>query len=115
MKNWKYKLQAGKKLRELIYSEEMEGEELEVAILKQLQVCYQELLEKENLFDEYDRDRIEENLNVLDGDDQLVHLYYGRDPEWFDYGFDSAEELVNSRLDEFYDLCDALDIWVVLN
>lgn len=114
MRKWKYNLKAGLKLRALIHAEDMEEEDQQVAILNQLKVCYEELLKQEKTFDEYERDDFEDALNLLDGDDELVHLYYAHDAEWFNYGFDSAEDLVNERLGEFYDLCDAYSIWVEL-
>ena len=44
---------------------------------------------------------------LMDGDGELV-----ADPDFCDDFYDDAEELVNSRLAEFYDLCDEYDIWV---
>lgn len=114
MRNWKYTLKAGKQLRALINAEDMEEEEQQVAILKQLEVCYKELLERDKHLDEYDRDDVEENLSLLDGEDHILHLFYAYDAEWFEYGWDSAEDLVNTRLDDFYNLCDACDVWIDL-
>ena len=113
MKNWKYVLKEAKQLRTLINSDDENEEENFCKILEQLQLCYKKLLEQ-SIFDDYERDDIEDALNLLDGDDIIVHLYYAHDDEFEDYGFDSAEDLVNDRLAQFYDLCDSLDVWADL-
>lgn len=109
MKKWNYTLKKGKELRNLIHGDETE--ETDIKIIMLLKECYQELI-AQSIFDDDDKYDLEEALNLLDGDDEIVKLYFAHDREFYDYGFANAEELINARLQEFYDLCDALDVWI---
>lgn len=107
MVKWIYILKNGKRLKELIdlgpFKENM------IDIIHQLQKCYKEILErypfKEE--DESDKYEIEESYNLLDGDDDIITV-----GSFEEYGFDDAEELIDERLEEFYNHCDWLRIWI---
>ena len=103
MNKWKMKLHEGIELRKLIEN----GEQVEVLkllqkIVKKLMVCKE--------IDEYEREKSEEFSMLLEGDDELV--VSNEEPQ--DFGFNNWEELVNERLEEFYNLCNDNRIWICI-
>lgn len=107
MTKWIYKLKRGNELRRLI--EEAETTENLLEILQKLKNCYQEILTSYPFEDEYDKYDIQEALNFLGGDDEII-----QEKELGEYGFENAEDLIDNRLEEFYNLCDDYRIWVGL-
>ena len=82
-----------------------------VSIINHLEKCYEYLLKK-SLFDDWEKSVIRECLEILDGDVETISDYFENEGSIFNYNFETAEELVNSRLCDFYDVCDNLRIWV---
>lgn len=107
MTKWIYKLKKGSELRRLI--EEAETTENLLEILQELKNCYQEILAFYPFEDEYDKYNIQEALDFLEGDDEII-----QEEELEEYGFENAEDLIDNRLEEFYNLCDDYRIWVEL-
>lgn len=89
-KNWSYTIKSGAKLRRAI---EEEGYE---AVKEALIDCYSELF-NEGLIDEDDYDTWTSDIEIIDTSDE-----------------DGAVDL-DYELDEFYDLCDNLNVWVALD
>ena len=93
MARWKYTLNSGSALREAIDNEDLEQ------VVKCLLLCYQELLDKLDEWDEQDYEiDIQDSVGVL----QAYELYHDEDDE----------ECVDDYLEEFYDLCDELRAWI---
>lgn len=111
MKKWNYTLHQGKELRNLIYGNDTEENDIKIIML--LKECYQELI-AQPIFDDYDKNNLKEAFNFLDGDDEIIKLYFAHNKDFYNYGFTNAEELINDRLHEFYDLCDSLNVWVAI-
>lgn len=107
MTKWIYKLKRGSELRRLI--EEAETTENLLEILQKLKNCYQEILTSYPFEDEYDKYDIQEALDFLEGDDEII-----QEKELGEYGFENAEDLIDNRLEEFYNLCDDYRIWIGL-
>lgn len=108
MREWKCKLEIeGKNLRDLINNSETEEDRAKIVLY--IRKCCKILMTKfEKDSDEYYD--IEELYDLLDGDDEIILS----DEDITDYGFDSTEELVDARLYDFYNLCDAIDCWIGL-
>lgn len=107
MAKWIYILKSGAILKKLI--ELGSSKENMIDIIHRLQKCYKEILEKYPFKeeDEGDKYEIEESYNLLDGDDDIIAT-----SSFEEYGFSDGEELINERLEEFYNLCDWLRIWI---
>ena len=93
MTRWKYTLNSGSALREAIDNDDLEQ------VVKCLLLCYQELLDK---LDEWDEQDYEFDIQVSVGVLQAHELYHDEDDE----------ECVDDYLEEFYDLCDELRAWI---
>lgn len=108
MRNWKYRLEfEGKKLRELINNSNSGKDKAEIVLY--IRKCCEILMKKfEEDSDEYYD--IEELYDLLNGDDEIIL----GDEDIIDYGFENTEELVDSRLYDFYSLCDDIDCWIGL-
>jgi hypothetical protein len=93
MANWKYRLQNGSALREAIDNDDMEQ------VVKCLLLCYEELLNKLDEWDESDYEiDIQDSIGVL----MAYELCNDEDDE----------DCINDYLEEFYDLCDELRAWI---
>lgn len=84
MSKWNYKLKCGSKLRKVIYDGEC------MKTLELIRCAYDELL-KRKLIDKDDYESYTEDFDLYDEDD---------------------EDSINYELDNLYDLCDALRVWV---
>lgn len=93
MGRWRYTLKFGEALRNAIEDENYED------IISGLVACFTEL--HKALPDEYDEDDLQGDLADISG------IY-----ETFEDGDDDIEDELNWKLDELYDLCDALQVWV---
>jgi len=91
---WEYELKCGKALREAI----QDGDLPEV--LRQIQNGYRELADN-GIIDEDDYERYTEDFEMYLYDDFQ---------DW-----DDPEETVDYELDNFYDLCDAVKVWIPLD
>lgn len=89
-KNWSYTIKSGAKLRRAIEDEDYE------AVKEALIDCYSELF-NEGLIDEDDYDRWTSDIEFLDSDSE------------------DAEDEFDYELNDFYDLCDNLNVWVALD
>ncbi len=95
MARWKYTLNSGSALREAIYNYDTEQ------VVKCLLLCYKELLDKLDEWDEADYEiDIQDSIGVL--------MAYELCPD------ENDEECVDDYLAEFYDLCDELRVWIEL-
>ena len=96
MKRWKYTLKSGVALREAIDNDDMEQ------VVKCLLLCYQELLDKLDEWDEADYEiDIQDSIGVLMAY-ELCH-------------YEDDEDYINDQLEEFYDLCDEIRAFVELS
>lgn len=94
MARWKYTLNSGSALREAIDNYDMEQ------VVKCLLLCYRELLDK---LDEWDEENYEIDIHDIIG----VLMAYELCPDEED-----EEDYINDKLEEFYDLCDELRAWI---
>ena len=95
MARWKYTLNSGSALREAINNDDMEQ------VVKCLLLCYQELLDKLDEWDEQDYEiDIHDSIGVL--------MAYELCPD------EDDEDYINDQLEEFYNLCDELRAFVEL-
>ena len=84
MAKWEYTLRCGKDLRDAIHAGDTFG------VLDALHDCYDELYD-EGFIDDYDYESWTEELDDVDPDD---------------------EDEVDYQLNEFYDLCDNIRVWI---
>lgn len=89
MSKWNYRLKCGVELRDAIHEEDCERA---IAVLEK---AYRELVNAE-IIDDFDFDRYTEEF-----------MMYAAD------GID--EDDANYELSEFYDLCDALGVWIPID
>jgi hypothetical protein len=93
MARWKYKLKSGSALREAIDNEDAEQ------VVKCLLLCYRELLDKLDKWDEQDYEiDIQDSIGVL--------MAYELCPD------EDDEDCIDDYLSDFYDLCDKLRAWI---
>ena len=107
MIRWKYKLEdEGQKLRCLINKEDTI--ETIVSVYNQMEVCLKLLLNKMVQRDidkwKYDIDALIEDIQMSCPDIEDPGLIYN-----------DEEAILNSHLKEFYDLCDAIRVWIGLD
>lgn len=95
MARWRYKLESGKYLRQAIEEENIED------IIAWLQTLYQEI--NAQFPDEYDNSEVEAVCADLD---DIYEDWENGDDE------DDIENRLDYMLNDFYDLCDEMDIWV---
>lgn len=98
-RKWDYVLKSGVALRRAIQDEDIEG------IRQGLIDCYNELFEND-LIDEYERDEWVEEVEDADFAGE-----YNDDDFYGDYD----EDLVDYELDQLYDLCDNINVFVALD
>ena len=110
MAKWIYTCKGGMELHNLI--DKSGAWEISVEVIRQLQRCYQEIIDNYPWEDEWDKDEFQDALDCLDGDDFIIiNWMHGLD-DISQYGFETDDELVDARLEEFYNLCDDYRIWV---
>ena len=98
MAKWNYTLRCGRALKAAIEAEDS------AEIINQLRCAYRELADK-GMIDEEDYLRYTEDFDSLEQD------------MWEEDSADYAEEAedeINWELDQFYDLCDNIGVWVAL-
>ena len=110
MAKWIYTCKGGKELRNLI--DRAGTWEMSVRILQQLETCYKEIINNYPWEDECDKYDFQDALDVLSGDDTIIENWMNGIEDIDEYGFEDDEELVDERLEEFYNLCDSYRIWV---
>ena len=110
MAKWIYTCKGGKLLRSLI--NRAGAWEMSVEIIQQLQKCYKEIIDNYPWEDDWDKDEFQEALALLDGDDTIIMNWMNGGEDIAEYGFNTDAELVDERLEEFYNLCDSYRIWV---
>lgn len=102
MARWDYKLVSGKQLRDAIESQDLYN------VLNCLKKCYEEIHHK---FSEiYDEDQLNNDISNID--DQLDNL---QNYEEYDMTIEDVEDEIDYLLNDFYDFCDNMHIWVELN
>lgn len=110
MAKWIYICKGGTELRNLI--SRAGTWEMSIEIIHQLQRCYEEIIDNYPWEDEYDRDEFQEIHECLNGDDGIIECWINGTEDIEEYGFDDDMDLVDARLEEFYNLCDSYRIWV---
>lgn len=108
---WNYHLEEeGKKLRQLVDGEETY--ENSATCLDQLRVCCKKVM---NILEGRDKELyyfdFEELYELMDGEPEILRT---NPDEILDWEFNDATELVNDRLEQFYNLCDGVRVWVGL-
>lgn len=96
-KQWKHELTSGKKLRQAIDSENYEE------VKNALKDCYREI--NQLIPDDFEEYQLEDKLEELD----ILDTEPNAD---FDVDEDDVEDNWNYALSDFYDFCDAYNIWV---
>lgn len=104
MKEWKHTI-SGKLLREAITNGE-DNASSAIATLELLKFCYNKIhskIEEDDWRCDFDwpYEVVSDDIEFLKEDGNLS-----------DIGFDSFYDLVNDRLNTFYDLCDKYRIWI---
>ena len=110
MAKWIYTCKGRTELRNLI--DRSGAWEISVEVIKQLQRCYQEILDNYPWEDEWDKDEFQDAFDCLNGDDEIIINWMNGGEDIEEYGFETDEDLVDARLEEFYNLCDGYRIWV---
>lgn len=110
MEKWIYTCKGGTELRRLINNSG--AWEVSVEVIRQLKKCYQEIIDGYPWEDELDKDKFQEALDFLNGDDEIIINWMNGGEDIEEYGFDTDLDLVDERLEEFYNLCDEYRIWV---
>ena len=105
MTAWKYTIN-GTTLRELtkVYESKENCAKCIIELRRLTKKCFDMLKDED-----YTKDDFEDLYYLLDGDDEICLMEYN---EMLEYGWRYATELVNERLEEFYNLCDAERIWI---
>lgn len=101
MRRWKYTLTTGKILRDAIQNDSNE------ATLKALEYCYKEI--HRAMPDWYTEADLEEDLEEIENQLDNCENY-----DDYDMTDDEVQDEINYMLREFYDFCDANNIWVEL-
>ena len=101
MATWNFKLKSGKALRQAIDSEDI------VDILTALEDCWREIHEK--MPDDYDENDLENDLDEIENQLDNAENY-----DDYDMSEEDVREEVDYLLDQFYDFCDNVRIWVEL-
>lgn len=102
MSKWKYNLSTGKALRDAVDNDDNLG------TLKALINCYEEI--HNILPNVYDEDDLE--YDIADIKDQMDNLENYED---YDMTEEDVQEEINILLDDFYNFCDGVRIWVDLD
>jgi hypothetical protein len=108
MRKWKYDLGAsGLTLRDLIQGEETF--ENSAACINQLKLCCQEI--KAHIIDKDCIYAFDDLYELMDGEAEALR---DNPTEIFKSGLTDATQLLNARLEEFYDLCDRYSVSVAI-
>ena len=99
MSKWAVTIMSGKALRDAIYNDDTEK------CYECLKDCYQEL--HDALPDEFTD--VDLDMRLADIEEQL-EIFHNLDD--YDVDKEECEEEFNYLLDDFYDLCDDLRVWV---
>ena len=104
--NWIYTIKAGAELRDKIGNSDVLKEQADIIV--GIRKCCKEVMnrfkdDEDILFD------FEELYELMDGEAEII-----LNGEWEEIGFDNAEDLINERLRELYDICDDNAIFVGL-
>jgi len=102
MAQWKYKLRNGKALRDAIEADEDYDKVLDLLI-----ACLKEINAK--FPDRYDSSDLETDIDDIENQRDNLENY-----EDYDMTFEDVQDEINYLLNDFYDLCDALRVWVSL-
>lgn len=112
MNKWRFTLESGSALREAIstaFHATEDIKEKQAQVLDALEKCVDKCIGKlpeDELFD------FEDFQGTIAGEADYVRK---RDKFIQEMGFNSAEELIDDRLEQFYDLCDRYKVWVSLD
>ncbi len=109
--NWEYNISKdeGDSLQAMLRNSDNSAETL-ACILEKIQSCCKKVVElMEGAGDRHASDFDELNLTI-DGEPELCRA--GDVATIKGWGFDSFQELVDSRLQDFYDYCDSSRVWV---
>lgn len=99
MAKWEYILKNGKPLRRAIDNEDPN------AILDCLANCFREI--NENFPEDYEEYELEEDLDDIENQRDNLENY-----EDYDMTYDDIIDEIDYILNNLYDLCDGLRIWV---
>lgn len=99
MAQWKYTLKNGRALKDAI------SEDDDYSVLDILAACLKEINAK--FPDDYEEYELEEDLDDIENQRDNLENY-----EDYDMTYEDVEDEINYLLNEFYDLCDALRVWV---
>lgn len=108
---WKYDISilGGDKLHMMI-AESDGSHETMAGILKQLQFCCRNIAGTMMANSDLDADEFISLAKLIEGEPELCQSEdYATICE---FGYSSLEELVDARLEQFYDVCDQYRVWV---
>lgn len=104
---WSIQLTTGPKLRAAISAAQSGSREDVASVMDALMNSVKEVVD--NALTDRAISDFEEFEGVIDGEGDLIRT---NNPLIQEMGFDGPVDLVDGRIDEFYDLCDRHHIWV---
>lgn len=107
---WAIQLATGPALRGAIAIGQSGSREDTAAVMDALMTSVKEVISRvpsEKVISDF-----EEFESVIDGEGDLIRT---NDPLIQEMGFDGPVDLVDGRIDDFYDLCDRHHIWVSIS
>lgn len=111
MSRWKYNIRecGGIELRHRIYTaSKTKAQDDRAAVLEQVERCLKAIIKMLKAQND-DVTAAADLLDLIDGEAELVR---SDSPRIKEFGFETPAELVDERLTEFYDICDAKSIWI---
>lgn len=99
MAKWKYTLKTGKRLRQAVESENYEK------ILNAISDCFEEINSK--FPERYSNEELENDFEEIENLRDNLENY-----EDYDMDFEEVIDSIDYYLNELYDLCDNLLIWI---
>ena len=99
MANWKYRLKTGSDLREAISDENYED------VLKYLEKSWREI--NKEFPNDYEEDELNEDIADIENERDNLFNY-----EDYDMTMEDVEENINYLLNNLYDYCDNMRIWI---
>ena len=101
MSKWNFRLSEGLTIRQAINNND------NVMVITLLQKVTKKL-STDNRLEEDEQEEFRGLNELLEGEEQLVVS----NEDVNSFGWENWEEMINSRLAEFYDLCDRYRIWI---
>lgn len=109
MRRWLIELESGRSLKKAIKTAAFATSDVTEKQAKVLNALEESVSECVEMLPEHMTIDFEDFQRLIDGEADLIRT---RDPLIREMGFKNATELIDGRLDQFYDLCDQYKVWV---